>query len=444
MDRFPPPPHYLPTTCSPPPLRRPSPGDVGLLRRILGQPLPAVERLPDAVVRARVGRRGAPLVPDLVEHALPAGAHELEVRRRHREVLAGLAVEEARVRRGAVDARERVRVARVLVARGLGLEAPHVGADVVPPEVRQAPVVLDRREDAVVRVEGVVLGALELRGHGAAEEQRRDLVGLRVVVGLVVREVDQRAPVGEPRGAAGSGLALEERLEEGVRPRGGVGERGVVPVVEHVGRHEDELRHGGSGQIVCEVVEGAEGPEACAVLDYGVEGDEGAAEWVMLVSCSSATTLEIQGRTERQVLVLPDVVPCASRALPVARDAHETGPGLVLKVAAKGNALGVQHVDDSGYVVGDVYGVVMVQAEVVAADGCDIVRLGGVRLGVVLGEQDPLPLEIGDVRIEDDLGVVLCCCSRPSPQRSVKSTTTVEEGKKKQGENNAPDSRAIW
>lgn len=49
----------------------------------------------------------------------------------------------------------------------------------------------------------------------------------------------------------------------------------------------------------------------------------------------------------------------------------------------------------------------MVEAEVVAADGGDVVRLAGVGMGVVPGQQDAMPLEVGDGDIGGDVGEVL-------------------------------------
>lgn len=68
----------------------------------------------------------------------------------------------------------------------------------------------------------------------------------------------------------------------------------------------------------------------------------------------------------------------------------------------------------------------MVETVVVAADGSDIVWLGRVGVGVVLGEQDALALEVSNVRIQDDLGVVLCGCAS---RKSARDLTLQYEGR---------------
>ena len=72
-----------------------------------------------------------------------------------------------------------------LVPRLAGHEVEHVGADVPAPEGGEAPVGLDGGELRVVRVERVVLGAVQLGGDRVAQEDGKDAVGL--FVGVVSR-----------------------------------------------------------------------------------------------------------------------------------------------------------------------------------------------------------------------------------------------------------------
>jgi hypothetical protein len=51
----------------------------------------------------------------------------------------------------------------------------------------------------------------------------------------------------------------------------------------------------------------------------------------------------------------------------------------------------------------------VVVAEVVAGEGSEVIRLAGVGMGVVSGQQNALALQIDDATVDDDLGVVLTC-----------------------------------
>ena len=67
------------------------------------------------------------------------------------------------------------------------------------------------------------------------------------------------------------------------------------------------------------------------------------------------------------------------------------------------------------------YGVVVVQAEIIASDGGNIVGLARMGVGIVSVEQDALPLEVGDALVHRDLGKVLAGRYGVSKRRS--STT---------------------
>lgn len=65
-------------------------------------------------------------------------------------------------------------------------------------------------------------------------------------------------------------------------------------------------------------------------------------------------------------------------------DAREARVGHILLVAAPRDALLVQQVSNARHVCGQRVGVVVVDAEIVAADGGDVVGLGRVRDGKVV------------------------------------------------------------
>lgn len=106
------------------------------------------------------------------------------------------------------------------------------------------------------------------------------------------------------------------------------------------------------------------------------------------------------------LLVLAHVVPFA-RSLSFSRYSHVPRPREILKVPAPGDALRVQHIDYRRHVLGYFYDIVMVEAEVVATDGGQVVGLRGVGVRVVLRQGDTVSFEVGKLRVENDFGVVL-------------------------------------
>lgn len=131
----------------------------------------------------------------------------------------------------------------------------------------QSPVILRRRQDAVVRVKGVVLRAPELLGHGIAQQQGDDVVRLLVVLGLVKGEQDERPLV--------KGLVGKQGLQELMRPLGCRLERCVVAVVHHVGRHKHKLRHSLCHKVVVEFVKGLQTEQTRSVVRDAVKRHKG-------------------------------------------------------------------------------------------------------------------------------------------------------------------------
>lgn len=109
------------------------------------------------------------------------------------------------------------------------------------------------------------------------------------------------------------------------------------------------------------------------------------------------------------LLVFANIIPLAapSATAPLARNTHISRTGYVLKVSSKGYTLRIKQINDGRDIDWDVYRFVMVEAKVIAADGCKVVWLRRVRLGIVLGQEDALALEVGDIRVFDDFGKVL-------------------------------------
>ena len=103
--------------------------------------------------------------------------------------------------------------------------------------------------------------------------------------------------------------------------------------------------------------------------------------------------------------MLPHIIPSPLRRR--AARAHIPRPRDPLKVALPLDVLGVEEVDQRRHVIGHLDEVIVVQAEVVAADRGQIVRLRGVGEAVVLREQDALASQIIQARGRLDLGEVL-------------------------------------
>lgn len=300
---------------------------------------------------------------------------QFQVGLRNSQPLCRIRIQEPRVALTAINPRQRWRVPQVASIPS-SRKFEYVRPNIIPPQIRQPPVQLYTAQYTIVRVKCIVFRPAQRLGHGIAQKQAGNLVRLRVVLALVVREVDKGPAVGE--GAVG-----EQGLEEGVRPRGRIREGRVVAVVEHVGRHEDELGHLGRGEVVGEGVEGADGPEARAVQEDRAEGDEGAVgrEGTVLAVEPSWRIGWLVGRAS--LLVFPHVVPHARFAAPFACHAQVSRPGQILKISAPTDALCLQQIYHRRHVLGYPDAIVMVKAEVVPTDRSEIVGLGGMRVRVV-------------------------------------------------------------
>lgn len=110
---------------------------------------------------------------------------------------------------------------------------------------------------------------------------------------------------------------------------------------------------------------------------------------------------------EGVILVFANVVPTSVPRAPLAAKPHEPGARLVLKVPSPAYPLGVEQVYYGGHILGYSDVLVVVEAKVVAPYRGDVVRLGGVRLGVVFRQEDALALEIDEVWVIDNFGEVL-------------------------------------
>lgn len=148
----------------------------------------------------------------------------------------------------------------VNVASLLSNKLEQVGTAVPAAQGGETPVSAQRGDDGVVGVEGVVGGALQVLGDGAAQQDGVDAVLLLVGGGLVEGDQDE--------GVLGEVVVLEEGGHEALQEVAGDGDVGVVGVVGHVGGDEQVL---GETVVVQVLVEGGE------VLDLtgtdGVVGD---------------------------------------------------------------------------------------------------------------------------------------------------------------------------
>jgi hypothetical protein len=103
--------------------------------------------------------------------------------------------------------------------------------------------------------------------------------------------------------------------------------------------------------------------------------------------------------------MLPHIVP--STISPCASLAHITWPGEALKVSGPRYALHIEEVYDSRHIFRDADKVIAVEAKVVAANRGNVIWLRGMREAKVLGEEDALSCEVGDVAIHTDFQVIL-------------------------------------
>lgn len=109
--------------------------------------------------------------------------------------------------------------------------------------------------------------------------------------------------------------------------------------------------------------------------------------------------------------IIPPPVPCATLTC----EPQETRSRLIFEISSPAYPLRIEQVHDCRHVLRYADLVVVVEAEVVAPHGGDVVGLGGVRLGIVFCQEDALALEVKEVRVIDHLGeVLLFMGGRPS------------------------------
>lgn len=250
----------------------------------------------------------------------------------------------------------------VSVTSLLGNELEQVSAAVPAAQGRKTPVSRQGGDDAVVGVEGVVGGTLQVLGDSTTNQEAIDAVGLGVVSCLVEGHQHQ--------GVLGEVLVAQQGGHEGGQPVAGNGDVGVVGIVGHVGGDEHVL---GDALVLQVLVEGGE------VLDlagaHGIVGD---------------------GVEQDQGVVLAHVLVGAALRVPVALVA---GVGEVLLVLAPGDLLGVEQVGNGGDVGGQLVEVVVVHAEGLTGGGGTVVGLRRVSQGEVVGEEDTLLSQLGEVGI---------------------------------------------
>lgn len=107
------------------------------------------------------------------------------------------------------------------------------------------------------------------------------------------------------------------------------------------------------------------------------------------------------------VLVFPHIVPCAVPSLSIAIVPHVPRAGHVLKVTCPAYVPVIQQVHHCRDVLRDMNHVIVIEAPIIPTDGGQVVWLGWMGVRIEPREQDALPLQVGDARLQDNLGIVL-------------------------------------
>lgn len=277
---------------------------------------------------------------------------------------------------GLVDVEVVVVNVPVHVASLLSNELEEVGTAVPAAEGRKTPVSRQGGDNAVVGVEGVIGSTLQVLGDGTTNEEGVDTVGDGVVSRLVEGDQDE--------GILGEVLVLEERRNEALKELTGKGDVGVVSIVGHVGGNEHVL---GDALVLKILLEGGE------VLDL-----------------TRTNSVVGDGIEEDQRVVLAHVGVGSGLGIAVTLVA---GVRQVLLVLAPSDLLGVEHIGNGGDVGGQLFKVVIVHAEGITGGGGSVVGLRGVSQGKVVGQEDTLLGQLGEVLIIRGslvvLGIILAC-----------------------------------
>lgn len=264
----------------------------------------------------------------------------------------------------------------VRVASLLSNELQEVGTAIPATEGGKTPVSRQGGDDAVVGVEGIIGGTLQVLGDGTTNKEGVDTVGDGVVSRLVEGNQDE--------GILGEVLVLEERGNEALKELTSNGDVGVVSIVGHVRSDEHVL---GDALVLKILLKGGE------VLDLartdGIVGD---------------------GVEEDQGVVLAHIGVGSGLGVAVTLVA---GVGQVLLVLTPGNLLGVEQIGNGGDVGWQLVEVIVVHAKGITGSGGSVVGLRGVSQGKVVGQEDTLLGQLGEVLVIRSclvvLGTILAC-----------------------------------
>lgn len=245
-----------------------------------------------------------------------------------------------------------------------------VGTAIPAAEGRQTPVCGERCNNGVMGVESIIGSALKVLGNGATNEEAVHAVGNGVVANFVKGE--------EHQSVLGEVLILEQGREELGNPFASNCDVGVVGIIGHVRSDEHVL---GKAVVLKIIIERSK------VLDLagtdGVIGD---------------------GVEQNQWVVLAHVLVRTAEGVAVALVA---GMGHILLVLTPSNVLGVEEIGDGGDIGWDLVEVVVVHAKVVTRSGSTVVGLRGMSDSKVVGQQNSLLGQLGQVLIQSGGLIIL-------------------------------------
>lgn len=244
----------------------------------------------------------------------------------------------------------------------LGDQLEEVGTTVPATQGGKTPVSGQRSDDGVVGVEGVVGGSLQVLWDGATKQDAVDTVGDGVVSRLIEGNEDQ--------GILGEVLVLQQRGKETAQEVTSNVNVTVVSIIGHVGGDEEVL-----GKAV--------------VLQILIEGSK-------VLDLARANSVVGDGVEQDQRVVLAHILVGTGQGVAVSLI---TGMGHILLVFTPSNLLGVKQIGDGGDIGGNLVEVVVVHTEGVTSSGRTVVGLGRVCHRMVVGEQNTLLSELGEVLI---------------------------------------------
>ena len=299
---------------------------------------------------------------DNVKNTVTSGAVTLGSRDRPERLILGVVVVRNRTGVGLVNVKVAGVDLPVDIASLLSDQLEKVGTTIPATKGGKTPIGRQGGNDGVVGVECIVGGTLEVLRDGTTKQNAVDTVGHSVVARLIEGNKNQ--------GVFGEVLILEKRCQETVQEITGNMNIAVVSIVGHIGSDKKVLRQ----TVVLQVlIKGSE------VLDLagtnGIVGD----------------------RVEQdQRVVLAHILVASRQGVAISLISCM---GHVLLVLAPGNLLGIEKIGNGRNIGRNLVKVVVVHAESVTSCRGSIVGLRWMGHRVVVGEQDTLLSQLGEVLI---------------------------------------------